>query len=62
MLNVFLNFLSVVKSDAPILTLRLKYKTKIWFDIDVLNATQNGDEHQKKINDSGQNVDKDNFK
>ena len=62
MLNIFPNFLSIVKSDAPILTLRVKYKTKNWFDIDVLNATQNGDEHYQKTNDSGQNIEKDNFK
>ena len=33
----------MMHSRTPILTLRLKNKTKNWFDIDVLNATQNGD-------------------
>ena len=55
-------FLSAVDSVSPIRTLRVKSNTKLWFDIDVLNAIRNRDKHYKKFQQSGMEIDRENFK
>ena len=47
---------------APIRYLRLKSKTKFWFDIDVLNGIRNHDMHYKRFERSVKETDQDNFK
>ena len=55
-------FLSTADSFSPITTLRVKCNSKPWFDIDVLNAIRNRDNHYKKFKQSGKETNKDNFK
>ena len=40
----------------------MKYNTKLWFDIDVLNTFQNLDKQYKKFKESEKETDKDNVK
>ena len=40
----------------------MKPNTKPWFNIDILNAIQNRDNHYKKFKRSGKEIDKGNFK
>ena len=47
---------------SPIRTLRKKFITKPWFDIDVLNSIWNGDKYYKKIKRSDREIGKGNFK
>ena len=55
-------FLFVIDFVAPIRTLRVKSNTKLWFDIDVLNAIRKRDKHYKKFKQSGKQIHKGNFK
>ena len=43
-------FLSEADSVSPIITLRVKSNTKLWFDINFLNAIGNRDKHFKNSN------------
>ena len=54
--------LSVIDFVAPTRTWRVKVNTKLWFDIDVLNAIRNRDKHYKKFEWLGKEIDKGNFK
>ena len=51
-------YLHEVDYVAPIRAIRVKSKTKSWFDIDVLNTIQNLDQHYKKLKLSSKEIDK----
>ena len=55
-------FLSAVGSVSPTRTLRVKFNTKPWFGIDILNALRNRDKHYKKFKQLGRETDKYKFK
>ena len=51
-------YLHAVNSISPIRTIRVKSKTKPWFDVDVLNTMQNLDKHFKKLKLSSKEIEK----
>lgn len=55
-------FLNAIYSVAPIRAIRLKFHTKPWLRIDILNAIRNCDKYHKKFKLSDKEIDKDNFK
>ena len=57
-----MKFLSAIDFVAPITILKVKSKTKSWFDIDVLNANQNRNKHYKNFKQSCKEIDTGNFK
>ena len=51
--DVVTKFLCIVDFVAPIRTLKVKSRTKPYFDIDYLNVIRNRDKHYKKIQSIG---------
>ena len=51
-------YLHVVDSISPIRTIRVKSKSKRWFDIDVLNTIQDLDKYYKKLKLSSKEIEK----
>ena len=62
MRTLFSKLLSVINFVVPIRTLRVKSNTKLWFDIEILNAIRNRDKHYKKFKWSIKKTGKGNFK
>ena len=62
MRTLFSKLLSVINFVVPIRTLRVKSNTKLWFDIEILNAIRNRDKHYKKFKWSSKKTGKGNFK
>ena len=55
-------FLPIINFVVLIRTLGVKFNTKPWFDIDILNVIRNGSKHYKKYKRSSKKIDKDNSK
>lgn len=51
-------YLHVVDSISPIRTIRVKSKSKRWFDIDVLNTIQDLDKYYTKLKLSSKEIEK----
>ena len=60
--DFFSKFLHAVDSVEPIRTIRVKFNTKLWFVIDVLNGIQTCDKRYKKLKLSGKEIYKNNYK
>ena len=52
-------FLFVMDFVAQVRTLRAKYNTKPWFDVNVLDVIWNHDKRYKKLRRSGKEIDED---
>ena len=52
-------FLFVIDFVAQVRTLRAKYNTKPWFDVNVLDVIWNHDKRYKKFKRSGKEIDED---